>query len=60
MTKNIEELLEILDQEQRQMLLDGLDLLDEYYSTEIECDKVLDTRSLKDIIRTHIPRKLIN
>ena len=60
MKKPLENILDSLDDEEIQKVLNGLDLLDEFYSTEMEYDKVLETRSLKDTIRKHIPKHLIN
>ena len=60
MEKPLENILNALDEEEVQKILNGLDLLDEFYSTEMEYDKVLETRSLKDTIRKHIPKHLIN
>ena len=36
-----------LDKDDIQKIMDGLDLLDEYYSTHSEFDTVLNVRSLK-------------
>jgi|TARA_R110000765_G_scaffold127310_1_gene225351 hypothetical protein len=60
MEKPLETILNSLEEEEIQKILNGLDLLDEYYSTEMAYDEVLDTRSLKDTIRKHIPKHLIN
>ena len=60
MEKPLETILDSLEDEEVQKVLNGLDLLDEYYSTEMEYDKVLDVRTLKDSIRKHIPNHLIN
>ena len=42
------------------MIVDGLDLLDEYYSTQSEFDKVIEVRVLKSVCRDHIPKNLLN
>lgn len=42
------------------MITDGLDLLDEYYSTELMPDEVLRVRSIKSIIRSDIPTNILN
>ena len=42
------------------MIVDGLDLLDEYYSTQSEFDKVIEVRVLKSACRDHIPKNLLN
>jgi len=56
----IEKLLDKLHKDQIAMIIDGLDLLDEYYSTESEFDKVLGVRALKSTCRNHVPTHLLN
>jgi len=53
-------LLDKLHKDQIAMIIDGLDLLDEYYSTESEFDKVLSVRALKETCRNHVPTHLLN
>lgn len=60
MQKPLDIVLNEIDDEDIKKILNGLDLLDEFYTTEEEYNKVLDTRALKDTIRNHIPRNLIN
>jgi hypothetical protein len=54
-----DDIWQISDKE-KQMITDGLDLLDEYYSTELMPDEVLKVRSIKNIIRTDIPTNILN
>ena len=56
----IENMLDKLDRDQIAMIVDGLDLLDEYYSTQSEFDKVIEVRVLKSACRDHIPKNLLN
>ena len=56
----IEKLLNKLHKDQIAMIIDGLDLLDEYYSTESEFDKVLGVRALKSTWRNQVPTHLLN
>lgn len=60
MKKPLDTVLDAIDDEDIKKIINGLDLLDEYYTTEMEYNKVLDTRALKDTIRNHIPKNLIN
>ena len=50
----IEKLLDKLHKDQIAMIIDGLALLDEYYNTESEFDKVLGVRALKSTCRHQI------
>jgi hypothetical protein len=54
-----DDIWQISDKE-KQMITDGLDLLDEYYSTELMPDEVLRVRSIKSIIRSDIPTNILN
>jgi hypothetical protein len=54
-----DDIWQISDKE-KQMITDGLDLLDEYYSTELMPDEVLKVRSIKNVIRTDIPTNILN
>ena len=49
-----------LDKEEIQKIMDGLDLLDEYYSTHSEFDTVLNVRSLKSKLRNPEPTHILN
>ena len=60
MKKPLDTVLDAIDDEDIKKIINGLDLLDEYYTTEMEYNKVLDTRALKDTIRNHNPKNLIN
>ena len=66
MENNLNEVLHSLDTKSVQMILNGLDLLDEYYSEHSEFDQVIACRTLKQQIRDHkeeylhIPSHLIN
>ena len=53
-------ILNSFNKDQIKMILNGLDLLDEYYSTEVDYNNVLKTREIKNTIREHIPKHLIN
>jgi hypothetical protein len=53
-------ILNSFNEDQIKMILNGLDLLDEYYSTEVDYNNVLKTREIKNTIREHIPKHLIN
>jgi len=53
-------ILNSFNEDQIKMILNGLDLLDEYYSTEVDYNNVLKTREIKNTIREHIPKNLIN
>jgi len=56
----IEKLLDKLHKDQIAMIIDGLDLLDEYYNKESEFNKVLGVRALKSTCRNHVPTHLLN
>ena len=66
MKNNLNEVLHSLENKSVQMILNGLDLLDEYYSEHSEFDQVIACRALKQQIRDHnedyqqIPQHLIN
>jgi len=60
MEKPLETILNSLEEEEIQKILNGLDLLDEYYSTEMAYDEVLRVRSIKSIIRSDIPTNILN
>ena len=49
-----------ISEEEKLMIINGLDLLDEYYSTELMPDEVLKVRSVKNVIRTDIPTNILN
>ena len=49
-----------INEEEKLMIINGLDLLDEYYSTELMPDEVLKVRSIKSIIRSDIPTNILN
>ena len=49
-----------INEEEKLMIINGLDLLDEYYSTELMPDEVLKVRSIKSVIRTDIPTNILN
>ena len=49
-----------ISEEEKLMIINGLDLLDEYYSTELMPDEVLKVRSIKSIIRSDIPTNILN
>jgi len=49
-----------ISEEDKLMIINGLDLLDEYYSTELMPDEVLKVRSVKNVIRTNIPTNILN
>ncbi len=49
-----------LDKDDIQKIMDGLDLLDEYYSTHSEFDTVLNVRSLKSKLRNPEPTHILN
>ena len=51
---------EYQDKEEIQKIMDGLDLLDEYYSTHSEFDTVLNVRSLKSKLRNPEPTHILN
>jgi|TARA_R110002167_G_scaffold68750_2_gene194144 hypothetical protein len=53
MTAIIDSLLSELQDKELKMLIDGLDLLDEYYSTKSMPDNVLNTRILKQTLRDY-------
>ena len=49
-----------LDKDDIQKIMDGLDLLDEYYSTHSEFDTVLNVRSLISKLRNPEPTHILN
>ena len=57
---DIENQINQLDKEEIQKIMDGLDLLDEYYSTHSEFNTVLNVRSLKSKLRNPEPTHILN
>ena len=60
MENSLNTVLDAVDEDKVEIILQALDLLDEHYSKELDYNKVLETRSLKDTIRKHVPKHLIN
>jgi len=66
MKNNLNEVLNSLENKSFQMILNGLDLLDEFYNEQSQFDQVIACRALKQQIRDHnedyqqIPQHLIN
>tara|TARA_R100000781_G_scaffold80892_1_gene49907 strand:- start:380 stop:562 length:183 start_codon:yes stop_codon:yes gene_type:complete len=60
MENSLNTVLDAVDEDKVEIILHALDLLDEHYSKELDYNKVLETRSLKDTIRKHVPKHLIN
>ena len=56
----IQKVLDKLHKDQIAMIINGLDLLDEFYNTNSEFDKVMDVRTLKTTLRDHVPTHLLN
>ena len=55
-----EEFLKILQHDHIKMIIDGLELLDENYTTESLFDKVMEVRDLKTTVQKHVPTHILN
>ena len=55
-----EEFIKNLQHDHIKMIIDGLELLDEYYSTESLFDKVMEVRDLKTTVQKHVPTHILN
>ena len=55
-----EEFIKNLQHDHIKMIIDGLELLDEYYTTESLFDKVMEVRDFKTTVQKHVPTHILN
>ena len=56
----VQNLVNKLQHDQIEMILHGLEMLDQFYNEESEFDKVMEVRDLKTTVQKHVPTHILN